>query len=155
MYGATMGSAGFPTCGLRNFPVSRPTGVWHGNRRGPEVGKRALRPMETKTNPGHFCPGSCKTCHVPRGRLTALTGADIGMRHGIEMGLGLFGQAGEHHRDIVAAVFVAGAGDDDAGAMQLFAVAGGLERNRHLRPFLERRRTAEFDSVLMDDHGIG
>lgn len=52
--------------------------------------------------------------------------AQIGLRHGRQLRLRLLREAREHHRDVVAGMFVAGAGHNDARAMERAAVAWRL-----------------------------
>ena len=53
---------------------------------------------------------------------------------------------------MVADVPVTGTGHDDAVAGKLAAILRRLERNGHLRPFVERCRAAELDAVFVDGH---
>ena len=99
------------------------------------------------------CRHNLKTRFVLKSGISAR--AQLGMRHRIEPRLRISGQARENHRDVVAGVFVAGAGDDDAGTIQLAAVARRLQGNGHFGPFMERRRAAKFDAVFVDDHVVG
>ena len=67
----------------------------------------------------------------------------------------MFGEAGENHGDVIAGVFVAGAGDHDAVAIDLAVVSRGLQRDGHFRPGRKRRGAAELDSVFVDDDRAG
>ena len=50
-----------------------------------------------------------------------LTDTQIGLRQRVQLRFRLLREAREHHRDVVAGVFVAGARDDDARALQFAA----------------------------------
>ena len=83
------------------------------------------------------------------------TRAQIRARHRIQAGLHLFREAGENHRDMVARMLAAGAGDDDPRAVDLAAITRRLQGHRHLRPLGEGRRTAKLDAILVNDHRVG
>ena len=64
-------------------------------------------------------------------------------------------QAGQNHRDVIAGVLAACAGNDDSGAADPAAVAWRLQRHRHLGPLGEGFGAAELYPVLVDDHRVG
>ena len=51
---------------------------------------------------------------------------DRGLRHRAQTGLRLFGNVREHHRNMIAGVLVARAGNHHAGAMDLAVIARRL-----------------------------
>lgn len=68
----------------------------------------------------------CKGTHQLAGeKPTPLTQA--GDSHLAEARLGLFGKAGEHHRDVIADMFISGAGNNNAIAMNLPAITWRLK----------------------------
>ena len=77
------------------------------------------------------------------------------MGEAIQAGLCLLGESGEDHGDVVSQVFAAGAGNDDAGAMDKAVVGGTLQGERHLSPGRERGWAAELDAVPVDDDRMG
>ena len=56
---------------------------------------------------------------------------------------------------MVTDVLVSSAGNDDSRAINAARVARGLQANCHFSPGRERGRTAKFDAILVEDHGIG
>ena len=80
--------------------------------------------------------------------------AKLGESHGAEAGLGLFGEAGKDHGDVVADMFAAGTGNDHAVAMDFAAIAGGLKGHCHFGPRGKRSGTSEFDAILVDNHRV-
>ena len=77
------------------------------------------------------------------------------IRHRGEARLRLLRQPSEYHRDVIAGVPVAGAGDDDPRAMDPSDVARRLQRERHLGPLGERRDAAKLHAILVDDDRVG
>ncbi len=73
----------------------------------------------------------------------------------IQRCLRLVGNVREDHGDAVAGVLVAGAGDDNAAALEFVAVLRRLQRHGHFRPFVERRRAAEFNAAFVDGNRVG
>ena len=84
-----------------------------------------------------------------------LTHTQFRAGHAFQTGLGLAGQAGENEGDVETGVFVALAGNDDAGAIEFAAIARRLEGNGHFRPGMEGRGAAKFDPAFVDDHLVG
>jgi hypothetical protein len=78
-----------------------------------------------------------------------------GLRHGAQAGSRLLGKARENHRDVIAGMLVAGAGNHDAVAIDAAIVGGRLQREGHFRPRRERSGTAEFDAAFVDDDRAG
>ena len=74
------------------------------------------------------------------------------MRHQAQARFGLFGQARENHRDMIADVFAARAIHHHAGAVDFGRVVGRLQRNRHFHPAGKRGFTAKFNAPLVYDH---
>lgn len=74
------------------------------------------------------------------------------MGHGTQTSLGLFGEAGENHGDMITGVFVAGAGDDHAVAIHFAVILGRLQSKSHFRPRRKRRGAAELDAAFVDDN---
>jgi len=79
----------------------------------------------------------------------------LGLRHCAQTRLRLFGEARENHGDVIAGVFVAGAGNHDAGAIHATIVGWRLQRNCHFRPRRKRSGAAEFNAVFVDDDRAG
>jgi hypothetical protein len=75
--------------------------------------------------------------------------------HRAQTRLGLFGEAGENHGDVIAGVLIAGAGDDDAVAIDATVAGGRLHREGHFRPRRKCRGAAEFNAVFVDDDRAG
>ena len=59
-------------------------------------------------------------------------------------------EAGENHGDVIAGVLAAGAGDDDAVAVDGAVTSRGLKGQSHFCPGRERGGTAEFDSAFVN-----
>ena len=76
-------------------------------------------------------------------------------RHRVQASLALFGQAREDHRNMIAGVLVAGAGNHHAGTLKPVVVAWRLQRHGHFRPGIERRGAAKFDAASVYHNGIG
>ena len=74
--------------------------------------------------------------------------------HQAQTSLRLFGEAGENHGDVIAGVFVAGAGYDDAVALDFAVVAPRLQFEGHLRPGGEGHGAAKFNAALVEDHRV-
>ena len=56
---------------------------------------------------------------------------------------------------MVPDMFVAGAGNDHAAALDGAFLPGRLQGNRHFRPQIERSRTPEFNAAFVDHDRIG
>lgn len=52
-------------------------------------------------------------------------------------------------------MLIAGAGDDDAVAVEAAVIAGRLEREGHFRPRSKGSGTAKFDAVFVEDDRAG
>ena len=68
--------------------------------------------------------------------------------------LGLFGQVGEHHGDVVTGMFVAGTGNDHARAIHFAVPARRLQGESHLGPCRKTGHAAELDPIFVDDDRI-
>ena len=76
-------------------------------------------------------------------------------RQSREPGLSLAGEAGEHHRHVIAHVLVSRAGDHHTVAMHFPWLARRLQGQSHFGPGRKRSRTPKFDTVLVDNHRTG
>ena len=76
---------------------------------------------------------------------------ELRIGHRGQASLRVLGEARKNHGDMIARVFIAGAGNYNAGAMEPAADTRRLQSHRHLRPCREGRGTAKFDTILMDD----
>ena len=77
------------------------------------------------------------------------------MGHRAQARLGVLGQAGENHRDVITRVLAARAGYDHAGAVESAALAGRLQGHGHLRPSREGGGAAKFYAVFVNDDRVG
>ena len=81
--------------------------------------------------------------------------AQIRAGHGVQTRLALPGQAREDHGNVIAGMLIAGAGDDDARALDAAVVARGIQFHGHFGPGAERRWAAKFDAAFVNDDRFG
>jgi hypothetical protein len=123
-----------------------------GGRLNSSQGGAEFRPEAGNRQPDRNLPvtWACLRPCVWRGRLT---GGNVG--HRAKACLGLFRQASKDHRNVIASVFVAGAGNDHSRTVQPTPVGRRMQRQRHLSPLGKRRGTAKLDSIPVNDDGVG
>src|SRR5262249_27129701 len=96
-----------------------------------------------------------RSCEAPLyGKINYEGLGSLGKGHRGKARLGVFGQAGENHRNVKARVLAAGAGNNHAVAVNSPVVTGRLQSQSHFRPGRKRSSAAKFYAVLMKDDGI-
>ena len=76
-----------------------------------------------------------------------------GEGHQAQPCLGLLGQVGQNHGDMVAGVFIPCAGNDNTRAVH-FPIVTRRQSNRHFRPWREGRGGAKLDAIFMNDDRV-
>ena len=95
------------------------------------------------------------TCYVAGLSSPAMNLTELRVGHLGQAGLGLFGDAGEDHRDVITRMLIAGAGNHDSIAMYFATIMGRLQSHCHLSPWRKGTRATKFYSVFMDDDRFG
>src|ERR1051325_11560772 len=72
-----------------------------------------------------------------------------GIRHRVQPRLRRFRESGEDHGNMIAGVFISGAGNDDTGAVELAAI-GCQQRQCHFSPGRKGSWTTEFDTAFVN-----